>query len=117
MYGFLRLRFNLFTANNKAAGWVTRPNGQNVRIHNMPKSLYQRVLESGTLTDAKRNELIALRAATNPAKLTRLRAEVAEYELLRSESPSNRSSGTRRPGTVPPAWPASETSLTPLTLR
>lgn len=71
LYGFLRLRFNLFTATKKATGWATRPNGRHVRIYDQPKTPYQRVLESGVLTDAKHHELTALRQATNPAELTR----------------------------------------------
>jgi hypothetical protein len=71
LYSHLRLRFNLFTATKKATGWVTRPNGRHVRVYDKPQTPYQRVLESGAPTDAKRAELVALRTATNPAELTR----------------------------------------------
>lgn len=71
LYGYLRLRFNLFTATKKATGWVTRANGRHVRVYDKPKTPYQRVLDSGAATEVKSAELIALRKATNPAELTR----------------------------------------------
>lgn len=47
---------------------VSRANGRHVRVYDKPKTPYQRVLDSGAATEAKRTELIALRQATNPAR-------------------------------------------------
>jgi hypothetical protein len=68
LYGFLRLRFNLFTATQKATGWATRPNGRHVRIYDQPKTPYQRVLESGALTQPKRDGLVAQTQGHEPRR-------------------------------------------------
>ena len=71
LYALVRLRLNLFTATTKAIGWRTNRNGKNVRIYDKPCTPYQRVLDSGILTDEKFHELHTQFEAINPADLTR----------------------------------------------
>lgn len=71
LYDLVRIRFNMFTATTKAVGWRANRNGKSTRVYDAPRTPYQRVIDSGVLTDQKRDELDALFAATNPAELTR----------------------------------------------
>lgn len=71
LYALVRIRLNLFTATTKAIGWRSNKHGKKTRIYDKPRTPYQRVLDSGILTDAKATELAELMEATNPADLTR----------------------------------------------
>lgn len=71
LYGLVRIRLNLFTATTKAIGWRSNRNGKSVRVYDAPRTPYQRVINSGVLSDQKAAELEALLAETNPAQLTR----------------------------------------------
>jgi hypothetical protein len=71
LYGLVRVRLNLFTATTKAIGWRSNKHGRNTRIYDQPRTPYQRVLDSGVLTDVKTVELAGLFDTTNPADLTR----------------------------------------------
>lgn len=71
LYALVRLRLNLFTATTKATGWRSNRNGKNVRVYDKPRTPYQRVIDSGILTDEKIHELHAQFEAINPAELTR----------------------------------------------
>ena len=71
LYDAARLRFNLFTATKKAVGWGETPTGRRRRLYDQPRTPYQRVLDAAVLTVDQVNALTVLRAATNPAELTR----------------------------------------------
>lgn len=71
LYGLVRVRLNLFTATTKATGWRSNKHGKKTRIYDKPRTPYQRVIDSGTLTEAKAAELAQLMETTNPADLTR----------------------------------------------
>ncbi|CAH0251742.1 hypothetical protein SRABI83_03139 [Arthrobacter sp. Bi83] len=71
LYALVRIRFNMFTATKKAAGWRENRNGHKTRSYDRPRTPYQRVTDSGVLTPGKAAELEALFNATNPANLTR----------------------------------------------
>lgn len=71
LYALVRVRLNLFTATTKAVGWRSNKHGKKTRIYDMPRTPYQRVIDSGILTEAKTAELYELMEATNPADLTR----------------------------------------------
>lgn len=71
LYDLVRIRFNMFTATTKAIDWRVNRNGKATRVYDAPRTPYQRVIDSGVLTDQKRAELEALFDATNPAELTR----------------------------------------------
>ncbi|MDZ7578433.1 MAG: hypothetical protein U0904_09715 [Candidatus Nanopelagicales bacterium] len=73
-YGHARLRFNLFTATRKAVGWAggtpsggKRPGGRKVRVTTGPRPRWTGSSIQGVLSQAKTDELIALKQATNPA--------------------------------------------------
>ena len=71
LYALVRVKLNLFTGTTKAIGHRTNRNGKNVRVHDKPRTPYQRVLDSSALTPAKTAELKALFDTVNPADLTR----------------------------------------------
>src|SRR5680860_112560 len=71
LYALVRVRLNLFTATTKAVGWRSNKHGKKTRIYDKPRTPYQRVLDSGILTEAKAAELAQLMEITNPADLTR----------------------------------------------
>ncbi len=71
LYALVRVRLNLFTATTKATGWRSNKHGKKTRIYDKPRTPYQRVIDSGILTEAKASELADLMAITNPADLTR----------------------------------------------
>lgn len=71
LYALVRVRLNLFTATTKAVGWRSNKHGKKTRIYDKPRTPYQRVIDSGILTEAKAAELAELMEATNPADLTR----------------------------------------------
>lgn len=71
LYDLVRIRFNMFTATTKAVGWRVNRNGKATRVYDKPRTPFQRVIDSGVLTDAKRAELEGIFDATNPAELTR----------------------------------------------
>lgn len=71
LYDLVRIRFNMFTATTKAIDWRVNRNGKATRVYDAPRTPYQRVLESGVLTEQKQAELEAVFEATNPAELTR----------------------------------------------
>ena len=71
LYALVRVRLNLFIATTKAIGWRSNKHGKNTRLYDKPRTPYQRVLDSGVLSDVKTAELAALFATTNPADLTR----------------------------------------------
>lgn len=71
LYALVRIRLNLFTATTKAIGWRSNKHGKKTRIYDKPRTPYQRVIDSGILTDTKATELAKLMEATNPADLTR----------------------------------------------
>ena len=71
LYALVRVRLNLFTATTKAVGWRSNKHGKKTRLYDKPRTPYQRVINSGILTEAKAAELAQLMEATNPADLTR----------------------------------------------
>lgn len=71
LYALVRVRLNLFTATTKAVGWRSNKHGKKTRIYDKPRTPYQRVIDSGILTEPKAAELAELMKATNPADLTR----------------------------------------------
>ena len=71
LYALVRVRLNLFTATTKATGWRSNKHGKKTRTYDAPRTPYQRVSDSGILTEAKAAELADLMAMTNPADLTR----------------------------------------------
>jgi hypothetical protein len=71
LYALVRVRLNLFTATTKATGWRSNKHGKKTRVYDKPRTPYQRVIDAGTLTEAKAAELAALMETTNPADLTR----------------------------------------------
>lgn len=71
LYDLVRIRFNMFTATTKAVGWRVNRNGKAVRVYDKPRTPYQRVIDSGVLSNGKQTELEAIFDATNPADLTR----------------------------------------------
>lgn len=55
----------------KAVDWTQTSNGRKKRIYDKPKTPYQRLLDTGTLTDATRARLQAEHDLLNPARITR----------------------------------------------
>ncbi len=71
LWGYVNLRKNFFLPTKKANGWRTTRAGRNTRTYDEPKTPYQRVVDSGVLTEEQAGRLQALYARTNPAELTR----------------------------------------------
>ena len=71
LYALVQVRLNLFTATTKAVGRRSNGHGKKTRIYDKPRTPYQRVIDSGILTETKAAELVQLMEATNPADLTR----------------------------------------------
>ncbi|EPR76518.1 hypothetical protein ADILRU_1283 [Leifsonia rubra CMS 76R] len=71
LYALVRVRLNLFTATTKAIDCRSNKHGKKTRVYDKPRTPYQRVIDSGTMTVEKAAELATLFEATNPAELTR----------------------------------------------
>lgn len=71
LYALVRVRLHLFTGTTKAVGYRVNRNGKSARVYDKPRTPYQRVIDSGTLTTVKAAELAALFEESNPAELTR----------------------------------------------
>ncbi|MFT4156715.1 MAG: transposase family protein [Microbacterium sp.] len=71
LYDLVRIRFNMFTATIKAIDWRVNRNGKATRVYDAPRTPYQRVVDSGILSEQKRAELDTVFDTTNPADLTR----------------------------------------------
>ncbi|KUF08076.1 hypothetical protein AUL38_06220 [Leucobacter sp. G161] len=71
LYGLVRIRLNMFTATTKAIGYRSNQNGKNVRVYDVPRTPFQRVIDSGVLAEEQVTQLQAQFDAVNPADLTR----------------------------------------------
>jgi len=65
------LKLNYFTATKKPTGWTHDASGRRKRVYDEPKTPYHRLLDSGILSTAQRDELEAIYRSINPAQLTR----------------------------------------------
>ena len=64
-------RFNYFTPTKKPTGWATTATGRRKRVYDGPRTPLQRLLDAGVLSTGQAEQLIARRAAINPAELAR----------------------------------------------
>lgn len=64
-------RFNYFTPTKKPAGWATTSSGRRKRVYDTPRTPVERLLDAGVLSTGQAEQLIARRAAINPAELAR----------------------------------------------
>jgi transposase InsO family protein len=71
LFELVRIRLNMFTATTKAIGWRENKHGKKTRVYDKPRTPYQRLTDSGTLSPAQTEELNEQFHATNPAALTR----------------------------------------------
>lgn len=67
----VNLRKNYLLPTRKANGWRSTRSGRSTRTYDQPRTPYQRVIDSGTLTPQQATELTAVREELNPADLTR----------------------------------------------
>ena len=88
LYSLVRVRLNMFTATKKAIGWRVNKHGKNIRVYDTPRTPYQRVLESGVISQMGAKELAELFAVTNPAELTRKITGI-QQELIRLAAAKN----------------------------
>jgi transposase InsO family protein len=64
-------RFNYFTPTKKPTGWATTATGRRKRLYDAPRTPLERLLDAGVLSTGQAEQLIARRAAINPAELAR----------------------------------------------
>lgn len=81
LWELVNLRKNYLLPTKKATGWRETSSGRHVRTYDAPRTPYQRVLDSGILTDDQVAELAAVRAELNPADLTR-RINAIQTQLI-----------------------------------
>ena len=62
---------NYYTPTIKPTGWDTDTAGRRKRVYDTPKTPFDRLIESGALTETQIEELSAYRASLNPAQLAR----------------------------------------------
>ena len=62
---------NYFAPTVKPIGWSTDKTGRRKRLYDEPKTPFDRLKDSGTLTQAQIEEMTAYRASLNPAQLAR----------------------------------------------
>ncbi len=71
LWPLVSMRLNFFTPTKKPIGYATTATGRRKRLYDAPKTPWQRVLESGLLTDEHGTAIQARIAGVNPADLTR----------------------------------------------
>lgn len=71
LWPLVSMRLNFFTPTKKPTGYATAPDGRRRRIYDAPKTPWQRVQDSGVLTDEQTQAVQARIAGINPADLTR----------------------------------------------
>lgn len=81
LWELVNLRKNYLLPTKKATGWRETSSGRHVRVYDAPRTPYQRLLDSGILTDEQATELAAVRAELNPADLTR-RINAIQTQLI-----------------------------------
>lgn len=65
------LKLNYFTATKKPTGWSQDATGKRKRLYDAPTTPYQRLKDSGILSQPQLDELEAVYRSINPAQLTR----------------------------------------------
>lgn len=65
------LKLNFFTATKKPTGWSQDATGKRKRLYDAPTTPYQRLKDSGILSQPQLDELEAVYRSINPAQLTR----------------------------------------------
>lgn len=65
------LKLNFFTATKKPTGWSQDATGKRKRLYDAPRTPYQRLKDSGILSQPQLDELEAQYRSINPAALTR----------------------------------------------
>lgn len=71
LWPLVSIRLNFFTPTKKPIGYATTGTGRRKRLYDAPKTPWQRVLESRSLTDEKATTIEARITGVNPADLTR----------------------------------------------
>lgn len=62
---------NYYTPTTKPTGWATDEAGRRKRLYDAPKTPFDRLRDSGALTETQTREMTAYRAGLNPAQLAR----------------------------------------------
>lgn len=71
LWPLVSMRLNFFTPTKKPSGYATSADGRRKRLYDSPKTPWQRVRESGLLTDEQARVVQARIDGVNPADLTR----------------------------------------------
>lgn len=71
LWSLVSLRLNFFTPTKKPTGYAVTADGRRTRLYDNPRTPWQRVLESGLLTDEQARATQTRIAGVNPADLTR----------------------------------------------
>jgi hypothetical protein len=71
LWPMVSLRLNFFTPTKKPTGYATTADGRRKRVYDAPKTPWQRVRESGLLTDEQTRAVETRINDVNPADLTR----------------------------------------------
>jgi hypothetical protein len=71
LWPVVSLRLNFFTPTKKPTGYTTNADGRRSRLYDRPKTPWQRVVDSGLLTDEQRRAVGTRIDGVNPADLTR----------------------------------------------
>ena len=71
LWPLVSMRLNFFTPTKKPTGYATAADGRRRRLYDAPKTPWQRVQDSGLLTDEQTQAVQARIAGVNPADLTR----------------------------------------------
>jgi len=71
LWPLVSMRLNFFTPTKKPTGYATAADGRRTRLYDAPKTPWQRVQDSGVLTDEQTRTVQARIDGVNPADLTR----------------------------------------------
>jgi hypothetical protein len=93
MWLLASIRSNVFTPTKKPVGYRSDQAGRRVRVYDKPRTPWQRVKDSGVLTNAQTAEFEARLAGTNPADLTRrivtIQNQLTELAQSKTENLAN----------------------------
>lgn len=82
------LRLNFFTATRKPIGWASDASGRRKRLYDAPATPLERLLAAGVISPAQQAQLQALKAALNPAELTRDILRIQDLLIASAKAPT-----------------------------
>ena len=83
-------RLNYFTPTKKPVGYTTDSVGRRSRVYDKPRTPYQRLLSSGTLSPAQQAEMAAYKASLNVVQIARRISTIQQRLTSLASAPTRR---------------------------